>query len=41
MNVNKPSEVKELSTQEKVNVMWDAFNKKGKKATVTEDDLPF
>ena len=41
MNVNKPSEVKELSTQEKVNVMWDAFNKKGKKTTVTEDDLPF
>ncbi len=41
MNVNKPNEVKELSTQEKVNVMWDAFNKKGKKATLTEDDLPF
>ena len=41
MNVNKPNEVKELSTQEKVYVMWDAFNKKGKKATVTEDDLPF
>ena len=42
MDANKPSEVKELSTDEKVNIMWDAFNKKkGKKSTVTEDDLPF
>ena len=42
MDANRPSEVKELSTDEKVNIMWDAFNKnKGKKSTVTEDDLPF
>ena len=32
MDANRPSEVKELSTDEKVNIMWDEFNKgKGKK----------
>ena len=42
MDANKPSEVKELSTDEKVNIMWDAFNKnEGKKSTATKDDLPF
>lgn len=42
MDASKPSQVKELSSDEKVNIMWDAFNKnKGKKSTATKDDLPF
>ena len=42
MDANRPSEVKELSTDEKVNIMWDEFNKgKGKKTANVADDLPF
>lgn len=42
MDANRPSEVKELSTDEKVNIMWDEFNKgKGKKPANPGDDLPF
>ena len=42
MDANRPSEVKELSTDEKVNIMWDEFNKgKGKKPVILADDLPF
>ena len=41
MDANRPSEVKELSTDEKVNIMWDAYNKKNKKPANPGDDLPF
>ena len=41
MDANKPSEVKELSTDEKVNIMWDAYNAKTKKPVNPGDDLPF
>ena len=42
MDANRPSEVKELSTDEKVNIMWDEFNKgKGKKPVILAGDLPF
>ena len=42
MDANKPNQVKELSMEEKVNIMWDKFNKgKGKKPANVADDLPF
>tara|TARA_Y100000593_G_scaffold85728_1_gene163207 strand:+ start:418 stop:867 length:450 start_codon:yes stop_codon:yes gene_type:complete len=42
MDANKPNEVKELSLEEKVNIMWDKFNKgKDKKTANVADDLPF
>ncbi len=40
MDANKPSEVKELSLEEKVNILWGERSK-GKKSTNTKDDLPF
>jgi hypothetical protein len=42
MDANRPSEVKELSLEEKVNIMWDKFNKgEDKKTANVADDLPF
>ena len=42
LDVNKPNKVKELSTEEKVNIMWDAYNKKNKQpVNIGDDDLPF
>lgn len=41
LDANKTNEVKELSTDQKVNIMWDAYNKKNKQPVNIEDDLPF
>ena len=40
MDANKPSEVKELSLEEKVNIMWGERSKDNKISN-TKDDLPF
>ena len=41
LDVNKPNKVKELSTEEKVNIMWDHFSSENKKPVNIGDDLPF
>ena len=41
LDVNKPNKVKELSTEEKVNIMWDHFSKENKQPVNIGDDLPF
>ena len=40
MDANKPSEVKELSLEEKVNILWHERSKDNKTSN-TKDDLPF
>ncbi len=41
IDASKTNKVKDLSTDQKVNIMWDAYNKKNKQPVNIEDDLPF
>ena len=42
IDASKTNKVKDLSTEQKVNIMWDAYNKKNKQpVNIGDDDLPF
>ena len=42
IDASKTNKVKDLSTDQKVNIMWDAYNKKNKQpVNIGDDDLPF
>lgn len=41
IDASKTNKVKELSTEEKVNIMWDHFSSENKKPVNIGDDLPF